>query len=318
MAELGSFSVEFTRLTQLTGDLKYYDAAQRIMNELDRAQETTNLPGLWPKFVDANSLKFTRNDFGIGACADSTYEYLPKEHIMVGGASDQYRRMYESAMEPIKKHLVFRAMTKDEDQHILFSADVKANSAKGPVTSHTYSAMHLSCFIGATIGLGAKLFNRPEDMYYARGLTDGCIWAYDVFPHGVMAEDFKVVPCDSMDSCAWDEKKWLNTISSDSEYARSRVKSEKLPPGVINVHDSNYKLRYVFLPPFGILLWPHANPISLSFPDPRPSNPSSTCGASQETSSTKTPHGACSRTSTRSLAPTSAIPPSTTCGMMSP
>ncbi|KAJ5619745.1 Class I alpha-mannosidase [Penicillium lagena] len=243
MSELGSFSVEFTRLTQLTGDLKYYDAAQRIMNELDRAQETTHLPGLWPKFVDANSLKFERNDFGIGACADSTYEYLPKQHIMVGGASDQYRRMYESAMDPIKKHIVFRAMTKDEDQHILFPADIKVNSAKGTISSHIYTAMHLSCFIGATIGLGAKLFNRPEDMYYARGLTDGCIWAYDVFPHGVMAEEFKVVPCDNMDSCAWDEKKWLDTISSDTDYARSRVKTEKLPPGVINVQDSNYKLR---------------------------------------------------------------------------
>jgi mannosyl-oligosaccharide alpha-1,2-mannosidase len=47
-ADIGSLSLEFTRLTQLSGDPKYYDAIQRIMNAFEQSQNTTRLPGLWP------------------------------------------------------------------------------------------------------------------------------------------------------------------------------------------------------------------------------------------------------------------------------
>jgi mannosyl-oligosaccharide alpha-1,2-mannosidase len=57
LAELGSLSLEFTRLTQLTGDAKYYDATRRIADEMERMQNTTKIPGLWPTIIDATSLK---------------------------------------------------------------------------------------------------------------------------------------------------------------------------------------------------------------------------------------------------------------------
>lgn len=44
VSELGSLSLEFTRLSQLTGDLKYYDAVQRISNAFSDSQNSTKLP----------------------------------------------------------------------------------------------------------------------------------------------------------------------------------------------------------------------------------------------------------------------------------
>jgi len=38
VSELGSLSLEFTRLSQLTGDPKYYDAVQRISDEFEKSQ----------------------------------------------------------------------------------------------------------------------------------------------------------------------------------------------------------------------------------------------------------------------------------------
>jgi mannosyl-oligosaccharide alpha-1,2-mannosidase len=71
--------LEFTRLTQLTGDAKYYDAVQRIMNAFEESQNTTRLPGMWPVTLDARRLDFTQDrSFTLGAMADSLYEYLPK------------------------------------------------------------------------------------------------------------------------------------------------------------------------------------------------------------------------------------------------
>jgi len=79
VAEIGSLTLEMTRLSQLTGDPKYFDAVQRIMHLMDEQQGKTKLPGLWPVIVDAEKLDFTKgHGFTLGGMADSAYEYLPK------------------------------------------------------------------------------------------------------------------------------------------------------------------------------------------------------------------------------------------------
>ena len=79
IAEIGSLTLEFTRLSQITGDPRYYDAVQRIMDHLDAQQDDTYLPGMWPVVVNARTAEFTgATGFTIGGMADSVYEYLPK------------------------------------------------------------------------------------------------------------------------------------------------------------------------------------------------------------------------------------------------
>jgi mannosyl-oligosaccharide alpha-1,2-mannosidase len=88
LAVLGSLQLEFTRLAQITGNDKYFDGVQRVMNELEKWQMNTSLPGMWPAMVDAQQFntniaigsQFSATDelFTLGALADSTYEYLPK------------------------------------------------------------------------------------------------------------------------------------------------------------------------------------------------------------------------------------------------
>ena len=57
LAEIGSLSVEFTRLAQLTKQDKYYDAIARITNELEKLQDHTMVPGLWPLKIDASGCR---------------------------------------------------------------------------------------------------------------------------------------------------------------------------------------------------------------------------------------------------------------------
>jgi mannosyl-oligosaccharide alpha-1,2-mannosidase len=78
-AEIGSLTLEFTRLSQITGDPKYYDAVQRITDHLQAAQKRTSIPGLWPIIFNAYDLNFHKgNTFTLGGMADSLYEYIPK------------------------------------------------------------------------------------------------------------------------------------------------------------------------------------------------------------------------------------------------
>ena len=53
VSEIGSLTLEFTRLSQITGDLRYYDAVQRIMDVFEEQQDKTKLPGMWPVVVNA-------------------------------------------------------------------------------------------------------------------------------------------------------------------------------------------------------------------------------------------------------------------------
>ena len=78
-AEIGSLTLEFTRLSQVTGDGRYFNAVQRIMDRFDEQQMTTKLPGMWPVVVNVKDLDIGNDtDYTLGAMADSLYEYLPK------------------------------------------------------------------------------------------------------------------------------------------------------------------------------------------------------------------------------------------------
>jgi mannosyl-oligosaccharide alpha-1,2-mannosidase len=82
-------SLEFTRLSQLTKDPKYYDAIQRISNKFEIAQNGSRLPGMWPVTVDTSFANFGDDSiFTLNGLSDSAYEYLPKvNNSGLGGAA---------------------------------------------------------------------------------------------------------------------------------------------------------------------------------------------------------------------------------------
>lgn len=238
-------------MTQLTGDQKYFDAIQRISDNLESAQNNTQVPGLWPIMVDALSMRFNDPRYTVGAMADSTYEYLPKEHMLLGARTEQYQRIYESAITPIKERLLFRPMTKD-GQDILFSGNLYA-STKANKKRIEPQAEHLKCYLGGTVGIGAKVFDRAEELSIARKLTDGCIWAYDIMHSGIMPEAMYLSPCEDAENCPWDEQKWYRDVRSrppkhaniaeTDAAARALIERLDFFPGVTEIADARYMLR---------------------------------------------------------------------------
>ncbi|KAJ5482883.1 hypothetical protein N7539_006329 [Penicillium diatomitis] len=328
LAELGSLSLEFTRLAQLTKKDIYYDAIARITNRLEELQDKTSIPGLWPLLVNAQGCTKYRpardteglspddaedasvphdspspmskkarptpsssriaypapttfqphaqmiqrradidlsqaepaaykqggdgqvssvpdrsstesatqdvekcdgglelpptnrqNKYSLGGMADSTYEYLPKEYLLLGGVNDQYRKMYKKAMDAVRKNLLFRPMIKGQ-QHLRFVAST------GPLdptkkqelisTDLDYETGHLSCFLGGMVAIGAKIFSIDGDLDLAAKLTDGCVWAYEATNTGIMPERFRLLPCSKDKSCEWDEKLYQAEVNRHS------------------------------------------------------------------------------------------------------
>ena len=317
LAELGSLSVEFTRLAQITGEDKYYDAIARITDALEAWQMNTNLPGLWPAQLDASGCKkpthpvevaspvqnqalddveseygvsatahhkrqlddassestgsqpgsdeaskppkqnlaldvaesstihavdgggvdcerqglgdvphATKQVFGIGGMTDSTYEYLPKEYLLLGGQVDQYRTMYEDAIKTVKRELLFRPMTKDADDILAVGRLIlPTQNAGSPSSDMIYEGTHLSCFAGGMFALGAKVFGLDDDLEIGRKLTEGCIWAYESTITGIMPETFEMVPCSSMTHCEWNEIEWHEALDPNHEARMAATKS---------------------------------------------------------------------------------------------
>lgn len=254
-SEVGSLSLEFTRLAQITGDVRFYDAIDRISHLLADQQDDTNIPGLWPTWLDTGSGNFSRGgEFTVGALTDSMFEYLPKMHALLGGNEPMYQRMYEKAMLAMEKHIFFRALNPD-NLDILFPGDVRAHQKNDPNAYKIYNVQHLGCYVGGMVGIGGKLFENPANLAVARKLTDGCIWAYEAAPNGIMPEIFTALPCDkeTNPTCEWSEALWLNASMARGstageqedwlERGRAYVERAHLAPGFVQAHDPRYLLR---------------------------------------------------------------------------
>ena len=200
IAEMASASVEFTRLSQLTGDMRYFDAISRVSNIMDEQQGRTKLPGMWPIGVNVRAPDLTSGgQFSLGAMSDSAYEYLPKMYQLLGGAGEagqQYRRMYEYAMGTVIDYSLFRPMVEDK-------ADVLLTSSVGADGRRDSSGQHLVCFAGGMLGLGGRMTENDTHVATGRKLTDGCIWTYEHAPLGIMPEVFSMYACPNLSECEY-------------------------------------------------------------------------------------------------------------------
>ncbi|KAI9822329.1 MAG: hypothetical protein M1827_000047 [Pycnora praestabilis] len=154
--------------------------------------------------------------FTLGGLSDSLYEYLPKEYMLLGGLNEQYRTMYESSIEVVKERLLFRPVIPN-GRNILISGSVTTDGLidKPDALKLRAEGSHLTCFVGGMLAVGAKIFNRKEDIDIAAKLTDGCIWAYESTTTGIMPETFNVMACQDEDYCPWNETAWWDALDEN-------------------------------------------------------------------------------------------------------
>ena len=231
LAEIGS-------LSQVSQDPEYFDAIQRISDQLDLQQNLTKSPGMWPLSVNAKDLSFVDdNTFSIGAMSDSAYEYLPKQYMMLGGLEQQYRKMYADSIDVVKKNLLIRPLNQD-NLDILMPVNGRVNDGGFDLDPQ---GQHLVCFAADVIGIGAKIFERDE-LAIARKLIDGCMWAYEAMPTGIMPETFHMIPCAA--GCDWNETEWsegvLRRQNDPQDAAAEQIAGKRLRPGFTDIGDRRY------------------------------------------------------------------------------
>ncbi|KAL2268952.1 hypothetical protein VTJ83DRAFT_3798 [Remersonia thermophila] len=253
VAEIGTLSLEFIRLSMLTGDPKWYDAVDRITEVFKEQQQSTRLPGMWPSIVNSREKNFSDHpDYTLGALADSLYEYFPKAHALVGGQLPVYRELYETSMDTAIRHNLFRPMLPDE-KDVLISGHIYVGKNNGRLNEPQLrpEAQHLVCFAGGMLALGGKLIQNDTHVKIGEKLMDGCVWTYQAMPTGIMPESFHMLPCESADHCPWDEDKWRQAVlkkanlnpNMDAKDADAEIARRRIPKGFTVVSDPRYVLR---------------------------------------------------------------------------
>ncbi|KAI1099051.1 glycoside hydrolase family 47 protein [Jackrogersella minutella] len=152
--------------------------------------------------------------YSMGGSQDSTYEYFPKQWLLLGGLEPKYKELHMKVAAAVKKWLLFRPMIPD-DHDILFSSKINTRGNPETDASTEWEVTHLTCFIGGMFGMGGKIFDVPEDVEIGKRLTDGCVWAYENTPSGIMPEGATVVPCAEVNNCHWNEtlyRQWIDPL----------------------------------------------------------------------------------------------------------
>lgn len=239
-AVLGTLSLEFTRLSQLTGRPDFHSAIAPIPHHLLRTQPTTKLPGMWPVHLTLSpSFHALDSTFSLGALSDSLYEYLPKTHALLSATDPIYETLYRSAADTIHAHLLFAPMLPPSphgNPDILLPGTVLANGPGG-VIDLLPEIQHLACFAGGMFALGGRLFSNASHVDVGARLARGCAWSYDQFPAGLMPELSEVVPCPAphAEPCAWNETRWEEQGGGQEEKGLRRP--------WVSVRDGGWRLR---------------------------------------------------------------------------
>lgn len=245
IAELGSFTMEFVRLSQATGDPKWFDAATRVVKILEKDQMKTKLPGMWPIVVNPRRADLTQDTgFSLGSMSDSAYEYLLKTYALLGGVDDTYKNMYEKAMDAAVKYTLYRPMVPG-DLDMLGTGFVRSEEGKAYLNPEF---QHLSCYAGGMFALGGKLLEKKDHISIGRKLTDACVWAYKASPAGIMPESSHLYKCENMTDCNWDEQKWKEDVASRANLNTDKDTTQniaglRLPKGFTAIGDRRYVLR---------------------------------------------------------------------------
>lgn len=163
LAQLGTLSLEFGYLSEISGDPIFRDRAVKIIERLDKIER--QIPGLLPNQIIPSKLTQPFSKHSIGSEADSFYEYLLKYWLFTGKQDKLHHRMYKEAVEGIRKFLV---------------ADVEGKKyiVSNNVDDKIMQMDHLACFAPGMLALGAINEGDDELLELAAELTESCYLMY--------------------------------------------------------------------------------------------------------------------------------------------
>lgn len=143
---MGTQHLEYTYLSDMTGDRRYADIARHIRNFLYRLEKPK---GLYMLMVDNQVGRWSDNKASLGALGDSFFEYLIKAYVQSNGRDKFAMKMYKESIDGLWKNEMFRT----SPSGLVYAADYIFDRPNNKM-------QHLTCFAGGMFGLAAHHMNK--------------------------------------------------------------------------------------------------------------------------------------------------------------
>ncbi|XP_013105225.1 mannosyl-oligosaccharide alpha-1,2-mannosidase IA isoform X1 [Stomoxys calcitrans] len=166
LSEFGTLHLEFSYLSDITGNPLYKERVQTIRQIL---KEIEKPKGLYPNFLNPKTGKWGQLHMSLGALGDSFYEYLLKAWLQSGQTDEEARQMFDEAMVAIIDHMVRTSLN-----GLTYVSDLKFDRLE-------HKMDHLACFAGGLFALGANTRQNEHTekfMSIGKGITNTCHESY--------------------------------------------------------------------------------------------------------------------------------------------
>lgn len=185
LAEAGSLSLEFSRLSLITKDQKWFDLTHRATEFIKQgpAVRSDHPPLITGNFVP-DQKGGLYGSYTFGGLADSYYEYLIKVGQLLSGraVAKLYNDLYAASIDTARKTLFGEVPIPGLDGQLL---TIGKRAFRQPLVPELE---HLTCFAGGMLGLGARLLNREQDLDDGRRVASTCYWVSQATGTGVQPE----------------------------------------------------------------------------------------------------------------------------------
>ncbi|KAI2883930.1 CAZyme family GH47 [Aspergillus niger] len=182
LAVTGTLALEWTRLSDLTGDTTYADLSQKaesyLLNPQPKSAEP--FPGLVGSNINISNGQFTDAQVSWNGGDDSYYEYLIKMYVYDPKRFGLYKDRWVAAAQSTMQHLASHPSTRPD---LTFLASYN-NGTLG------LSSQHLTCFDGGSFLLGGTVLNRTDFIDFGLDLVSGCHDTYNSTLTGIGPESF--------------------------------------------------------------------------------------------------------------------------------
>ncbi|EMC92739.1 glycoside hydrolase family 47 protein [Baudoinia panamericana UAMH 10762] len=182
IATIGTLVLEWTRLSDLTGNTKYGQLAQKAESYLLNPQPSWAQP--WPGLVGTNvdiaSGQFADASGGWNGGDDSFYEYLIKMYVYDSSRFGTYKDRWVAAADSTINYLASHPSSRPDLTWLAAFNNQTTNENSG----------HLACFDGGNFILGGLVLKKQQYVDFGLSLVSGCEDTYTQTLTGIGPEGF--------------------------------------------------------------------------------------------------------------------------------
>ncbi|KAL4798998.1 glycoside hydrolase [Aspergillus venezuelensis] len=184
LAVTGTLVLEWTRLSDLTGNPEYATLSQKAQDYLlnPSPAEYEPFPGLIGSAVNIADGQLSNGEISWNGGADSYYEYLIKMYVYDPERFDLYKERWIAAAESSIENLASHPSTRPD---LTFLATYSTENDKLGLVSQ-----HLTCFDGGSFLLGGTVLDRQDFIDFGLELVSACHETYNQTLTGIGPEQF--------------------------------------------------------------------------------------------------------------------------------